>query len=202
MKKNRQTVYALLTVLLTGMCWQAWAQPPQNSAQMLSTIREALRSGHPEEALQAADEYERQYQNDPEALSRLATMMSESSQHQAAVREYARLNELRPHTPDILYNLGVARYHLKHLDEAAQALAESADLEGGPAEIHYSLGLVASESGDHEDAVIEFRHALDRTPQRADFHYLLGQEYFKLSYWEGAAAAYQRASELDSTPAA
>jgi tetratricopeptide (TPR) repeat protein len=191
-------VFGLVTLLLIGVSWRALSEPPQGSTEMLSMVREALKERHTEEVLGAVEKYERQYQNDSQALLSLATLMSESSLHQAAAREFARINELRPHSPDILYNLGVAQYNLKRLDEAARVLAEAADLDARPAEIHFSLGLVASENGDRENAIIEFRHALERAPQRADLHYLLGQEYFRLSYWEGAAAAYQRATGLDS----
>jgi len=196
MNKNSYNTSGLV-VLLLGMAWQGLSDSPSESGRMLTVIRDALRAGRAEETLRIVENYERQYRNDSEALLRLAMLMSESSQHQAAAREFDRINELRPNSPDVLYNLGVALYHLQRLDEAAQALAESADLDARPSEVHFSLRLVASEGGDHENAIIEFRHALDRAPQRADFHYLLGQEYFRLNCWVGAAAAYQRATELD-----
>ncbi|HVN82964.1 MAG TPA: tetratricopeptide repeat protein [Terriglobia bacterium] len=98
---------------LLGFPFQARPESAQGSQGMLSEIREALKAGRTAEGLGAVKDYERQFQNDSQALFDLAMLMSENSQHEAAAREFARINELRPHSPDILYNLGVPYYNLK-----------------------------------------------------------------------------------------
>jgi tetratricopeptide (TPR) repeat protein len=87
-------------------------------------------------------------------------------------------------------------------EEAARYLAEAADLNPGPAETHFRLGLIASEQSDHTNAVEEFKHAVARDPKNANYHYLLGREYFRVGFWEGAIGEYTRAIEAAPNQAA
>jgi tetratricopeptide (TPR) repeat protein len=148
------------------------------------------------EALRAADEFARENHDSPGPLDQLANLSASYSQHERAVAVFARINELRPHSPPVLYNLGVALYNCQRLDEAAVALAESADLDGRPAETHYSLALIARDRVDHENAVVELQHAIDRAPRSVTYYALLGQEFSRNGYWAGAADAYRHAAAI------
>jgi tetratricopeptide (TPR) repeat protein len=108
-----------------------------------------------------------------------------------------RVNEVQPHTFEVLYNLGIALYNLDRNDEAARYLAEAADLNPVPSETHMRLGLIASARKDHANAVEEFKHAIERDEKNAPYHYMLGREYFSVGFWEGAIKEYSRALELD-----
>ncbi len=163
----------------------------------IELIRQSFTENRTAEGLEVADRFARQHHNDPDALLRLAGLLASHSQHARAAALFARVNELRPHSPDVLYNLGVACYQLKQLDRAAVALAESADLDGQPAETHFALALIAVDRGDHENAILEFQHAIARAPRRADYYALLGQESSKVGYWQGAAEAYRHAAAIE-----
>ena len=163
----------------------------------MELIRQCFANHQEVEALEAADRFVRDHQGDSDALLQLAGLLAAQSQHARAAELFARVNELRPHSPNVLYNLGVAYYQLKKLDPAAQALAESADLDGRPAETHYALALIAADRADHENAVLELQHAIERAPRRADYNVLLGQEFSKVGYWQGAAEAYRHAAAIE-----
>jgi len=166
-------------------------------SEKIALIREYLAASRTAEALEAADQFAREQANNPEALLQLAGLLASHAQHARAAALFARVNELRPRSPSVLYNLGVSYYHLGKLDQAAQALAESADLDERPGETHYSLALIAMERDDHENAILELQHAVDRAPNRADYYALLGQEFSKVGYWPGAVEAYRHAAALE-----
>lgn len=175
-------------------------QPP-GVAEKLSSILKGFDENRTAEALEAADRFEREYADNPDALMQLAGLLAVHLQHERAAALYGRVNELRPHSPDILFNLGVALYHCRQLDKAAAALAESADLDERPADTHYSLAVIAAERDDHENAILELHHATERAPSRADYYALLGQEFFKVRYWQGAAGAYRHAAAIEPSEA-
>src|SRR5207253_3710611 len=82
-------------------------------------------------------------------------------------------------------------------DEAAHYLSEAADINPVPAETHVRLGLIASQRGDHANAVIEFKHGIERDQRNPKLHYLLGREYFNVGYWDGAIQEYTAAMQLN-----
>jgi tetratricopeptide (TPR) repeat protein len=176
---------------------------PQSSgaSEKIAFIRDCLVRNRLAEALEAADRFAREHSDDSEALLQIAELLASHSQHARAAALFARVNELHPRTPNVLYNLGVAYYHLEQLDQAAQALAESADLDDRPAETHYSLALIAMERDDFGNAILELQHAVERAPHRADYYALLGQGSSKVGYWQGAAEAYRHAAAIEPSQA-
>jgi tetratricopeptide (TPR) repeat protein len=64
-------------------------------------------------------------------------------------------------------------------------------------EVHFRLGVIASERNDAVNAVEEFRHCVERQPANPYFHYLLGREYFRAGFWEGAINAYTEAIKIN-----
>src|SRR5207253_38582 len=125
----------------------------------------------------AAGDLEQVGSTDQRALFTVAVLLAESAEYERAARVFERVNQLVPHSYEVLYNLGLSYYNLKKLSEAAEALAEAADLNPQPPETHFRLGLIASEHSDQENAVLEFKHATERAPDRAEYHYMLGREY-------------------------
>lgn len=158
------------------------AQTPAPSLQPwaevgLALIRQCFEQDRTAEALEAADKFAWENAGHPEALMQLAGLLAIHAQDERAAAVFGRVNDLRPHSPEVLYNLGVALYHCQKLDKAAAALAESADLDERPAETHYSLALIAAERGDHENSIIELRHATERAPRHANYYAVLGEEF-------------------------
>jgi tetratricopeptide (TPR) repeat protein len=194
--------FGIATLLVSagpGTAHGAQRNPPSPAAgETVELIRQLLAENRTAEGLEAAGRFAREHRGDPDALLRLAGLLASRGQHARAAALFARVNELRPHSPDVLYNLGVAYYQLQQPDQAATALAESADLDGRSAETHWALALIAMERGDHENAILELHHALERAPHRASYYVLLGQEFFQVGYWQGAAEAYRHAAAIEA----
>src|SRR6267143_5224022 len=146
----------------------------------LAFLNVAYRANRTVEADAAADLVERAAGVDPKSLFTLGTVLAESKQYERAARLFARVNELNPHTYEVLYDLGIALYNLDHNADAAKYLAEGADLNPGPAETHFRLALIASAQNDHPNAVLEFKHALERDPKNPNYHFLLAREYSRI----------------------
>src|SRR5262249_38731102 len=136
---------------------RARAVAPDDPQLTLAFLNVAYRANRKAEAEEAADSIERRFASDSRALFTLATLVAQSKQYQRATRLFTRVNELNPHTYEVLYNLGIALYNLDRNDEAARYLAEAADINPAPAETHFRLGLIASAGGDHANAVEEFK---------------------------------------------
>lgn len=206
--KGLVELVALAMAALSPAWGQGLAQtPPAPRSQPvtgvdLASIRKLVDESHIAQALQAADDFARENADHPDALFQLASLLAAHSQHARAAELFARVNGLRPHAPKVLYNLGVAYYHCQQPDLAASALAESADLDGKPAGTHFSLALLAAERDDHENAIVELQHAIARAPHRADYQAQLGQEFSRVGYWQGAAAAYRQAAAIEPAQAA
>jgi tetratricopeptide (TPR) repeat protein len=185
-----------------GMAQTAPSPRSQSAAREdLTSIRQYLENNQTTQALEAANGFAFENAGHPEALFQLASLLAAHSQHARAAALFARVNELRPHAPEVLYNLGVAYYHCQLPNLAVEALAESADLDGKPAETHFSLALLASERGDHENAILELQHATARAPGRADYQAQLGQEFSRVGYFQGAAARYRQAAAIEPAQA-
>ncbi|HEY9230855.1 MAG TPA: tetratricopeptide repeat protein, partial [Blastocatellia bacterium] len=151
----------------------ARAAAPNDPQLALAFLNVAYRAGRIREADAAADLVEQTVGSEPRALFTLATALAQNKQYERAARVFKRVNQALPHTFEVLYNLGIALYNLDHNDEAAGFLAEAADLNPAPAETHFRLGLIASARNDHANAAEEFKHALDREANNANYHYML-----------------------------
>lgn len=178
---------------------QALSFSPEDLQIALGFINVAYRAERKAEAETIADRLEQTVGSHPRELFTLATVLAQNKQYERAARLLTRLNDLKPHTYEVLYNLGLALYNLERNEDAARYLAEAADLNPAPAETHFRLGLVASEMSDHANAVQEFKHAIERQSRDPTLHYLLGREYFRAGFWEGAVNEFSRAIQLDST---
>jgi tetratricopeptide (TPR) repeat protein len=176
---------------------RARAASPNDAQLALAFLNVAFRAKRVNEANAAADLVEHSLSSDVRGLFTLASVLAQNQQYKRAVQVFMRVNEVQPHTFEVLYNLGIALYNLDRNDEAARYLAEAADLNPVPSETHMRLGLIASARKDHANAVEEFKHAIERDEKNAPYHYMLGREYFSVGFWEGAIKEYSRALELD-----
>ncbi|HEY0385479.1 MAG TPA: tetratricopeptide repeat protein, partial [Pyrinomonadaceae bacterium] len=154
---------------------RARAVAPDDPQLALAFLNVAYRAERTAEAEAAADLIERAVGSDLRGLFTLATVLAENKQYERAARLFARVNQMMPHTFEVLYNLGVSLYNLDRNDEAAGFLAEAADLNPEPSETHFRLGLIASARNDYANAVAEFKHAVERDQHNANYHYLLGR---------------------------
>ncbi len=176
---------------------QARKVEPNDPQLALAFLSVAYRANRVSEADAAAALVEHAVNADARGLFTLATAVAQGGQYEHAARLFARVNELTPHTFEVLYNLGIALYNLDRNDEAARYLAEAADLDPKPAETHLRLGLIASARNDWANAITEFKHVLERDANKASYHFLLGREYFRVGYWDGAISEYTSAVNLE-----
>jgi len=181
---------------------RARAASPEDQQLALAFLNVAYRAGKTQDAEAAADLVERAASSDPRALFTLATVLAQSKQYERAARLFLRVNELTPHTFEVLYDLGIALYNLDRNAEAARYLAEAADMNPDPPETHFRLALIASAQNDHTNAVLEFKHALERDPKNANAHFLLAREYSRIGYWDGAIEENTKAIAANDREAA
>jgi tetratricopeptide (TPR) repeat protein len=66
--------------------------------------------------LKAADAVSSSHSQDPKILFNLALLLAQNAQYGKTAELFSEVNRLRPGTAEVLYNLGVAEYNLKHLD--------------------------------------------------------------------------------------
>jgi tetratricopeptide (TPR) repeat protein len=176
---------------------RARASAPNDAQLALAFLNVAFRANRAAEANAAVDVVERSMGSDPRSLFTLASVLAQNQQYERAAQLFMRVNEAQPRTFEVLYNLGLALYNVDRNLEAALYLAEAADINPAPAETHMRLGLIASARKDHANAVVEFKHAIERDEKNAPYHYMLGREYFGIGFWQGAINEYSRALELD-----
>jgi tetratricopeptide (TPR) repeat protein len=117
---------------------------PNDPQLALAFLNVAYRASHIQDADAAADLVERAAGSNAKSLFTLATVLAENKQYERAARLFGRVNELTPHTFEVLYDLGIALYNLDRNSEAARYLAEAADMNPAPAETHFRLALIAS----------------------------------------------------------
>jgi tetratricopeptide (TPR) repeat protein len=169
-----------------------------NDAQIaFAFLNVAYRAGRKDEANEAASFLEGMASGDIRTMFTLGVALAQGEQYERALRMFQKVNELQPSpTFEVLYNLGLVLDNLKRQDESLQFLAKAADLKPDAIEVHFRLGVIASERNDSVNAVEEFRHCVERQGDNAHFHYLLGREYFRAGFWEGAINAYAEAIRL------
>jgi tetratricopeptide (TPR) repeat protein len=100
------------------------------------------------------------------------------------------------YTPAALL-LASLHYRKQEYDDALRLYTLAGQQRPENADTWYKIGLCLEKLGDHEGSVNAFRTAtvLDSLSEYAFAH--LGQGYFQLGRFDSAAAAYQRAAEID-----
>jgi serine/threonine protein kinase/Flp pilus assembly protein TadD len=110
-----------------------------------------------------------------------------------AIRFYQAALALRPTSPAVYNNLGVALKAQGTLEEAVTSYRQAIALQPGFAAAHYNLGLSLWNLGDVDGAIKEYRRADLKTPAA---HYNLGLGLRKLGDVDGAIKEYQAALDL------
>ena len=180
-----------------GYFERARAVQPDDPQLALAYLNVAYRADRRAAANSVAEWLEGKFAGEPKGLFTLGMILAQNKEYELARRLFEQVNKAMPRTYEVLYNLGIALYNLDRNDEAARHLAEAADLNPYPPEAHFRLGLIASARNDHANAVLEFKHAIERDEKNATYYYLLGREYFRVGFWEGAVNEYTTAIKLD-----
>ncbi len=139
-----------------------------------------------------------------DVLMRLNRWDAAAACYRVAVRE-------RPGDPSPHVNLGHALWRLNRMDEAATAYLAALELDRNLSEVRRPVAFALSAAGRLEEAVGAYRVAIAAEPafdparplpvqqatELSALHRSLGDVLLKLGRWDEAAAAQQRADELN-----
>ena len=91
--------------------------------------------------------------------------------------------------------LAQARYHHQagNLDQAEQLYRQLLQAEPQHAEALHLLGVLSSQQGRHDSAILFIQQALAVSPEVAHFHNNLGFAHQELGQWKEAATHYRQA---------
>jgi serine/threonine-protein kinase len=119
-----------------------------------------------------------------------------------AVRFLTTAVALRPHSPGVHSNLGVALQDRGHVDEAIACHRKAVELGPNAALCHSNLGDALRLKGQLEEAIASCRQAIKLDPSFATAHNSLGHALYHEGQVDGAIASYGKAVELDPKAAA
>lgn len=101
----------------------------------------------------------------------------------------------------MLYWLGSAYQGQKQFDKARRAYLQAETLAPERGEPHLGMGSLASEQGDDELAVREYRQALKIDPKLVGVNYYLGLSLTKLKRVDEAISAFKNEEEVSGESA-
>jgi tetratricopeptide (TPR) repeat protein len=119
-----------------------------------------------------------------------------------AVQELQAATRLDPQSGEAHYQLGLALARAGRKDEGATEVQKGRELSAADdrtqnAHLDISEGREALDKGDLDTAAAKFRHAIKLQPESADAQHFLGIVLERQRNPEGAAAAYQKALDLN-----
>ncbi|MHB1426376.1 MAG: serine/threonine protein kinase [Gemmataceae bacterium] len=98
----------------------------------------------------------------------------ESPQMEEAIGYYRAAVALRPQSPGVHYNLGIALREKGQLDEGIAEYREAIRLKKDYAAAHSNLGVALREKGQLDEGIAEYREAIRLKKDLAEAHYNLG----------------------------
>ena len=97
----------------------------------------------------------------------------EKGDYEKALDRYGKAQAVRPHAPEIPFNMGNSFYREKRFDEAIQSHNRSAAL--GPdslkSKAHYNIGNSLYRKGDVKEALEAYKKSIDLDPSDVDTKY-------------------------------
>lgn len=120
-----------------------------------------------EDAVAKSPEYPRPRYNYADALGRAGRFDEAILQYEAALRLASRLPQVRPLTPQIYNNLGIALLKQRRHTEAIRRFEQALEIEPRYAKVHNNLGSALCEVGRRAEAVEHFREACRLEPDFA-----------------------------------
>jgi tetratricopeptide (TPR) repeat protein len=126
----------------------------------------------------------------------MALVAIQPPQYEEAIRYLTAAVALRPDSPAVHVNLGLALTSKGRLDEGAAAVQKAIALEPGYAVAHSNLGQILLAEGRLDEAIASYRRAIELNPDWSVPHRLLGDGLSHKGQFSDAAVAYQRAIEL------
>ena len=153
---------------------------------------------------------------DAEAHFLLGLAQRDMGDNEAALQALLKATELNPDSPKLRLNLGNVYLRLGRREEGKREMARSESLRQqhrglhseisppahrslsiGSARDHYNMGLKHQMVGETDQALLEFRRAVEIKPDHKDAHIGLGLLLAEQGRQKQAARYFQRAIELD-----
>lgn len=135
-------------------------------------------------------------QNDVSALTFLAMIYSEANMPERALTQAEAAVRLAPTDPDTLL-VRAAVYRGMGQDDKARADYERILAAGPNVSAYFQRGLMASDAGDHEKALADFRLSFQTDPKEVGAQVNIGHELEALGRHEEALAAFELALKLE-----
>jgi tetratricopeptide (TPR) repeat protein/serine/threonine protein kinase len=155
--------------------------------------------GAREPALALLRQAQRQYPDDLWTNHSLAFQLANDTsppRPEEAIGFYRAAVALRPQSPGVRLNLGMALERTRRLDEASAEYREALRLKPGYAEAHSNLGATLAGKGQLEEAIAECREALRLKQDYPDAHNNLGAALANKGRLDEAIAAFRQAVRL------
>jgi len=156
------------------MSEQPQAERRKKAKELLNQGAQLLQQGRVEEAISFL---EQAHELDAESVPTLLNLSGAyilAGRHREAIPLLEAALKTEPENPMIWINLGAA--HLgnpilathEQQEQAIRAFEKSLELDPAAPSVHYNLGLIFVDRGDHDLARAAFRHALRVNPQDRD----------------------------------
>ncbi len=169
-----------------------------------------------DEALTCYRESLRLRPGDADTLHDYGTALAKKGRHAEAIVELKASLEIRPGFYEARYNLGLSYFALQQFREAEPQIIEAIRMKGNDAEPYYILAQISSHLGKAQQAVENYRQALQWKPDwieaQNDLAWLLatsedpnvlnGAEALRLALIVCNATGYQDMNYLDTLAAA
>ena len=123
-------------------------------------------------------------------LTALGTIYGQHGDPEAALKPLKRAAKLAPQSPQMQYNLALAYYQLKRLDEARNTIAPAATRWPDVFQLVALHGKILAQLGDDLPAYQTLRHAHGLNPEDSDTSDLLYLSILKLGYKSGESGQY------------
>jgi tetratricopeptide (TPR) repeat protein len=133
---------------------------------------------------------------DPAALSAQALELAQEKRFDEAELLWQQALTVAPDLFDALFNLGFMYYSRSQFVKAEPHLARAARVQPKDFNTHYILGATLLQLGRSDDALRQWRAALELQPDHVKLMMLMAVEYSKGRYFREAAAIGQRALGL------
>jgi protein O-GlcNAc transferase len=131
-------------------------------------------NGQQKDVQDAIEILSQKYSNELHFYNLSATCFSERGKFIAVVKCYQHVIDIKPESPVVHNNLGLAFHSLSQFDEAIQSFSKAFTLKPDYAEAYFNVGITLSKVGHLDDAVRSYQIALKINPNFADAHNNLG----------------------------
>jgi tetratricopeptide (TPR) repeat protein len=127
----------------------------------------------------------------------LGTALLERGDVDAAIENFSKVLEVRPHSDRGLYNMALALRAQGKVEESAHYLARALQSNPSMAEAYNNLGIILISQNRPEDAITLFREAIEIAPRMEQAHSNLGTAFISQGLVDEALVHFSKAVELN-----